>query len=33
MIRNIQPPELSEGFDSVKVFDMAMTGQKVENAA
>jgi predicted kinase len=32
MIRNIQPPELSEGFDSVKVIDTAMTGQKVENA-
>jgi predicted kinase len=33
MIRNVQPPELSEGFDSVEVIDMAMKGQKVENAA
>ena len=32
MIRNVQPPELSEGFDSVEVIDMATKGQKVENA-
>jgi predicted kinase len=32
MISNIQPPELSEGFDSVKVVDMAMTGKNTENA-
>jgi predicted kinase len=32
MIRNIQPPELSEGFDSVKVIDVAMAGQNAENA-
>jgi len=31
MIKNFQPPELSEGFDSVKVIEKAMTGQKVEN--
>lgn len=26
MIRNVQPPELSEGFDSVEVIDMTTTG-------
>ncbi|HXY87345.1 MAG TPA: AAA family ATPase [Candidatus Acidoferrales bacterium] len=31
MARNLQPPELSEGFDRVKVIDKAMTEQKVEN--
>ena len=33
MIRNIQPPELSEGFDSVTVIDTATTGQNAKNAA
>jgi len=32
MIKNIQPPECSEGFDSVKVIDTAMTGQNAESA-
>ena len=26
MIRNLQPPDLSEGFDSVKVVDADVTG-------
>ena len=32
MIKNFQPPELSEGFDRVKVIEKAMMGRKVESA-